>query len=54
MSDLCLDNETSLTLRTYINAGHSFIYVLSVREVALSKHRSLIYIRPKCQKRHII
>ena len=34
--------------------GHSFISVLSVRDVALSKHRSLIYIRPKCQRRHII
>ena len=31
----------------YLNTGHSFIYVLSVRDVALSKHRSLIYIRPK-------
>ena len=38
----------------YLHTGHSFIYILSVRDVALSKHRSLIYIRPKCQRRHII
>ena len=38
----------------HINTGHSFIYVLSVRDVALSKHRSLIYIRPKFQRRRII
>ena len=38
----------------YLNTGHSFIYVLSVRDVALSKHMSLIYIRPKCQRRLII
>ena len=38
----------------YLNTGHSFIYVLSVRDVALSKHRSLIYIRPKCQRHRII
>ena len=38
----------------YLNTGHSFIYVLSVRDVALSKHRSLIYIRPKCQRRHYL
>ena len=38
----------------YLNTGHSFIYVLSVRDVALSKHMSLIYIRPKCERRHII
>jgi hypothetical protein len=25
-----------------------------VREIALSKHMSLIYIRPKCQRRRII
>ena len=33
----------------YLSTGHSFIYVLSVRDVTLSKcqrHRSLIYIRP--------
>ena len=36
------------------NTGHSFIYVLSVRDVTLSKHRSLIYIRPKCQRHRII
>ena len=28
----------------YLSTGHSFIYVLSVIDVALSKHRSLIYI----------
>ena len=38
----------------YLNTGHSFIYVLSVRDVALSKHRTLIYIRPKGQRGHII
>ena len=38
----------------YLFTGHSFIYVLSVRDIALSKHRSLIYISPKCQRRHII
>ena len=38
----------------YLNTGHSFIHVLNVRDVTLSKHRSLIYIRPKCQRRHII
>ena len=38
----------------YLSTGHSFIYVLSVIDVALSKYRSLIYIRPKCQRRHII
>ena len=60
-------SETS----NYISTGHSFIYVLNVRDVtlskfthfiyvlsvrdfALSKHRSNIYIRPKCQRRHII
>ena len=31
----------------YLSTGHSFIYVLSVREVTLSTHRSLIYIRPQ-------
>ena len=31
----------------YLSTGHSFIYVLSVRDFALSKHRSLIYIRSK-------
>ena len=31
----------------YLNTGHSCIYVLNVREVTSSKHRSLIYIRPK-------
>jgi hypothetical protein len=58
MSDLFIDNATSLTLRTYINdylsTGHSFIYILNVRDVALSKNRSLIYIRPKSQRRRII
>ena len=38
----------------HLNIGYSFIYVPSVRDVALSKHRSLIYIRPKCQRRRII
>ena len=38
----------------YLNTGHSFVYVLSVRDVALSMHRSLIYIRPKYQRRRII
>ena len=38
----------------YLSTGHSFIYVLSVRDIALSKLRSLIYIRPKCQRRRII
>jgi hypothetical protein len=41
MSDLCLYDVTSLTFRTNIND------VLSVIDVGLSKHRSLIYIRPK-------
>jgi hypothetical protein len=35
----------------YLETGHSFIYVLNAREVTLSTHRSLIYIRPKCQRR---
>jgi hypothetical protein len=48
MSDLCVDNVTSLS------TGHSFIYILSLRDVALSKNRSLIYMRPKCQRRRII
>ena len=38
----------------HLNIDYSFIYVLSVRDVALSKHRSLIYIRPKCQRSNII
>jgi hypothetical protein len=38
----------------YLSTGHSFIYILSVRDVALSKNRSLIYIRPNCQRRRII
>ena len=38
----------------HLSIGYSFIYVPSVRDVALSKHRSLIYIRPKCQRRRII
>ena len=38
----------------YLNTGHSFIYVLIVRDIALSKHRSLIYIRPKCHRCRII
>jgi hypothetical protein len=65
MGDLCLDNLTSLTFTNlytlqvserahYLNTSHSFIYVLSVRDVALSKHRSLIYIRPKCHRSRII
>jgi hypothetical protein len=32
-----LESETS----HYLSTGHSFIYVLSVRDVALSKHRLL-------------
>jgi hypothetical protein len=61
MNDLCLDNAshiiytqvthlyTSLVLETslYLDTGHSFIYVLNVRDVTLSKNRSLFYIRPK-------
>ena len=38
----------------HLNIGYSFIYDPSVRDVALSKHRSLIYIRPKCQRSNII
>ena len=38
----------------YLFTGHSFIYVLSVRDIALSKHRSLIYIRPKGHRCRII
>ena len=38
----------------YLSTGHSFIYVLSVRDIALSKHRSLIYIRPKGHRCRII
>ena len=38
----------------YLNTGHSFIYVLSVSDIALSKHRSLIYIRPKGHRCRII
>ena len=38
----------------YLNTGHSFIYVLSVRDIALSKDRSLIYIRPNGHRCRII
>ena len=38
----------------HINTGHSFIYVLSVRDITLSKHRSLIYIRPKSETSHYL
>ena len=31
----------------HLNTGHSFIYVLNVRDVTSSKHRLLIYMRPK-------
>ena len=37
-----------------INTGHSVIYVLSVRDITLSKHRSLIYIRPKSETSHYL
>jgi hypothetical protein len=59
MSDLCLDNSTSLTpsVRDVALSKHrSLIYIgpQYIREVTLSTHRSLIYIHPKCQRRRII